>query len=99
MRESSITKQLTAGPGSPLALAIGGEIRRRRIAAGLSQAEVGRPLTRAFVSAVEHGHAVPSLASLVILAERLATDAATLLGSVNHGSTAVYDGAHGDDST
>lgn len=99
MRESSITKQSAAGPGSPLAVAIGREIRRRRIAAGLSQTEVGRPLTRAFVSAVEHGHAVPSLASLVMLAERLATDAATLLGSVNRGSTGVYDGEHADEPT
>jgi transcriptional regulator with XRE-family HTH domain len=99
MRESSIAKQSAAGPGTPLAVAIGQEIRRRRIAAGLSQAEVGGPFSRAFVSAVEHGHAVPSLASLVILADRLATDAATLLGSVNHGSTGVYDGGNGDDST
>jgi transcriptional regulator with XRE-family HTH domain len=96
MRESSITKQSMAGPGTPLAVAIGREIRRRRVAAGLSQAEVGRPLTRAFVSAVENGHTVPSLASLVLLAARLATDAATLLESVKLDTTDVYDVADGD---
>ena len=88
-----------AGPGSPLAIAIGREIRRRRVAAGLSQAEVGHPLTRAFVSAVENGHTVPSLASLVLLAERLATDPATLLRSVKPDTTAVYDVGHGDSPT
>jgi transcriptional regulator with XRE-family HTH domain len=96
MRESSITKQALAGPRSPLAVAIGREIRRRRMAAGLSQTQVGRPLSRAFVSAVENGHTVPSLASLVLLAERLATDASTILESVKPDTTAVYDVADGD---
>jgi transcriptional regulator with XRE-family HTH domain len=56
-------------------------------------------LTRGFVSAVENGHTVPSLASLVLLAERLATDAATLLGSVKPDTTDVYDVGDGDPPT
>src|SRR2546429_6695 len=95
MRQSSIAKHLSCGPDSALARSIGLELKRRRIAAGLSQGQVGRPLSRAFVSAVEHGHVVPSLPSLLLLAGRLGTDAAALLNAVKMDSTAVYNLAHG----
>jgi transcriptional regulator with XRE-family HTH domain len=74
--------------------ALGREIRRRRLALGLSQGELGRPLTRAFVSAVERGHCLPSLAALVHFAGRLGVSAGELLDSVNPPSTGVYTAEH-----
>jgi transcriptional regulator with XRE-family HTH domain len=97
MRESSIAKHVAYGPGSSLAVSIGAEVRRRRIARGLSQAEAGRPLTRAFVSALEHGHVVPSLPALMLIAARLDTDISTLLEVVKTHSTVLYNPRHGTD--
>ena len=97
MRESSIAKHRILGRDSILARSIGAEIRRRRVELGLSQAEVGAPLTRAFVSAVERGHVVPSLPSLIHLASRLEIDAGTLLAAVNGDTTDVYTPPHGND--
>lgn len=98
MRESSIAKHLILGRDSSFSRSIGAEIRRRRTELGLSQAEVGAPLTRAFVSAVERGHVIPSLPSLLHLASRLRIDAGTLLLVVNGDTTAVYTPPHGNDN-
>jgi transcriptional regulator with XRE-family HTH domain len=53
--------------------AIGRELRRQRLDRGLTQAQLAGPLTKAFVSAVEHGRAVPSLPALQLMVERLDT--------------------------
>jgi transcriptional regulator with XRE-family HTH domain len=91
MAMSSISKpHLSAASAKRL----GGEIKRRRQALGLSQADVGRPLTRAYVSAIEQGLCSPSLATLVQIAERLNTSPAELLDSVNPGLALVYTGRH-----
>lgn len=82
MRMSTITKHSEAGSGSTFARVLGGEVKRRRVALGLSQANVGRPLSRAFMSSVENGHLTPSLPSLLIIARQLNTSAAAILGSV-----------------
>lgn len=95
MRSSSISKQLRAGPGSPLSVAIGGEIRRRRLAQGLTQAALGAPLTRAFVSSVERGRTVPSIAALALLVDRLDLPLDEFFRCVNEQMTAVYNPAHG----
>jgi transcriptional regulator with XRE-family HTH domain len=97
VRESSIAKHLTYGPDSAVAIAIGAEVRRRRIAAGLSQAKAGWPLTRGFVSAVECGHVVPSLPALMLIAGHLGTDIATLLQVVKGHATTMYNPGHGRD--
>lgn len=49
----------------------------------MTQGEVGGPLSRAFVSAVENGRVVPSLAALSLMAQRLGVPPADVLGSVN----------------
>jgi len=69
---------------------LGQEIRRRRKALGLSQAALGRPFTRAFVSAVEGGQCVPSLSALLLLAERLQTTGGDLIDAVNPRLAPVY---------
>jgi len=94
VRKSSISKQLRAGTGTPLALAIGREVYRRRKAHGLSQASLGHPLTRGFVSAVERGHTVPSIAALALLTDRLETGLDDFFRGVNEQMTRVYTAAH-----
>jgi transcriptional regulator with XRE-family HTH domain len=92
--KSSIAKQVGRGPATPFALELGAAIRRRRVALGLTQAELGEPLTRAFVSGVERGRFLPSLGSLYLIADRLGIDAAELLGLVNRPVTARILPAH-----
>jgi transcriptional regulator with XRE-family HTH domain len=69
---------------------LGTEIRMRRRALGLTQTQLGWPLTRAFVSAVEHGRCLPSLAALALFAERLQASPAELLDPVKHELAALY---------
>jgi transcriptional regulator with XRE-family HTH domain len=90
VRKSSIAKQRRAGPGSPLSLAIGQELRRQRKAKGLTQASLGAPLTRAFVSAVERGLTLPSIPALALLADRLEVPLETFFSGVNKQMTVVY---------
>ena len=83
MRVSTITKHKAAGGGSAFSRALGDEIRRRRVALGLSQTNVGQPLSRAFMSSVESGRLTPSLPSLLMIARRLNSSAAAILASVD----------------
>jgi len=61
----------------------------------MTQTELGWPLTRAFVSAVEHGRCLPSLAALAHFADRLSVSPAELLDSVKHDLAALYTGHDG----
>jgi len=83
-------------PSRALAAAVGREVRRRRTAAGLSQAEVGTPFTRSFVSAVEHGRAIPSITALGVLLEHLRVDFDEFFSGVQTDMTAVYTPPHGN---
>lgn len=64
-----------------LALRIGTRIRAARLAAGLTQQQLaeGR-YTKAYISALEQGHARPSMAALDFIAERLGLPASSFLG-------------------
>jgi tetratricopeptide (TPR) repeat protein len=66
---------------SGLALRIGTRIRAARLAAGLTQQQLaeGR-YTKAYISALEQGHAKPSMAALDFIAERLGLPPSTFLG-------------------
>jgi tetratricopeptide (TPR) repeat protein len=65
---------------SPLAAAIGGRIRRARLAASLTQQQLaGERYTKAYISALENGLAKPSMAALNYLAPRLGTTASAIL--------------------
>ena len=94
MRSSTIAKHQAFGPDSEFARRLGAEIRRRRVALGLSQVQLADPLSKAFVSLIEHGRVVPSLPSLGLIADRLQTSPAVLLHSVNRGWTGEYTDAH-----
>jgi transcriptional regulator with XRE-family HTH domain len=97
VRKSSIAKHDRGGPGSSLRLAIGQELRRRRVEAGLTQAALGDPFTRAFVSAVESGQAVPSITALALLVDRLGAPLTDFFSGVNDQMTGVYNAGHGAD--
>jgi transcriptional regulator with XRE-family HTH domain len=83
MRKSTIAKHFETGRGSPFARYLGLEIKARRMALGMSQAAVARPMSRAFLSSVERGRFTPSLSSLLIIARQLNTSAATILEAVD----------------
>ena len=90
MRKSSITRLTGRGPNSEFARRLGLAIRLHRLQVGLTQTELGSPLTKGFVSEVERGHSLPSLAALDFLAERLGTPMSSLLAEVNAGLPRVY---------
>jgi transcriptional regulator with XRE-family HTH domain len=54
---------------------------------GLTQEALGAPLSKGFVSAVEHGRAVPSLPALRLMTGRLGVPLGEFLGSVDRRST------------
>lgn len=70
---SETTRRRTVVDESTLALGIGQRIRAARVGAGLTQQQLaGDRYTKAYVSALEKGHAKPSMAAINYLAERLA---------------------------
>lgn len=99
MRSSTIAKHRAFGPDSEFACLLGAEIRRRRVALGLSQVKLADPLSKAFVSLIEHGRVVPSLPSLGLIADRLQTSPAVLLLAVNRGWTEEYTDAYATSHT
>ena len=91
MSQSSISK--LTGDGAerdPAALELGSRIRVRRRALGITQSQLGVPLTKGFVSAVESGRSLPSLAALCLFAGRLDTTIDALVGGVEDLVTVRY---------
>jgi transcriptional regulator with XRE-family HTH domain len=74
-------------------VAIGRELRRERRARGLTQASLGAPLTRAFISAVERGKTVPSIPALALLADRLDVPLDAFFSAVKLDMTVMYTSA------
>lgn len=62
---------------------LGLEISTRRRAAGLTQAQLASPLTKAYVAQLEAGLVLPSLPTFVVLAERLGISPEDLFRAVN----------------
>ena len=61
----------------------------------MTQTELGRPLTRGFVSAIENGRCLPSLAVLALFADRHDVSPAELLDSVKNDLASLYTANHG----
>ncbi len=82
MRETLVrTRRRVVVDHRELARAIGTRIRAARLAAGLTQQELaGDRYTKAYISALELGHAKPSMAALDYLAPRLGTRPDRLVG-------------------
>lgn len=58
--------------------------------AGLTQAELGSPMTRSFVSAVERGRTVPSLRALLLMSARLGVSVSELLDELEWTGQDIY---------
>jgi transcriptional regulator with XRE-family HTH domain len=96
MGKASITNLLPDERAQRLRSRLGSELKRRRLEAHLSQVEVSAPMTRAYISQLETGRTMPSLAALIVLAERLGTSADEILKSVNQTLSVEYADAHED---
>jgi transcriptional regulator with XRE-family HTH domain len=92
--KASITNLLPRGRADALQRGLGLELRRLRLAANLSQDQASGPLTRAYLSQVEHGQTMPSLAALIVLAEQLGTSADEILRGVNGALNSEYSRPH-----
>lgn len=78
---------------SALAIEIGARIKKARLASGMTQAALsGERYTKAYISALEHGLAKPSMAALNYLAPRLGTTPAALIAD----TTSVWDRVSAD---
>lgn len=96
MRKSSISVQRGQGAGSAVAIELGRRIRAARESRGLTQSQVGCPLTKSYVSAIERGTTLPSFGALLLLAEHLGLEPADLVVGVNRCATVPYSFHHGD---
>ena len=81
--------------------ALGDELRGLRTDRELTQAAFGTPLTRAFVSAVERGRAVPSIAALELMLARVGMPMSEFFAAiearlVDRDLTTEYDPRRGD---
>jgi transcriptional regulator with XRE-family HTH domain len=83
-----IERRLSASIDPAWRRRLGQELRRRRTDRGLTQSALGAPLSKAFVSAVEHGRSVPSLPALRLMTTRLDTTLGEFLTCVEEESTA-----------
>jgi transcriptional regulator with XRE-family HTH domain len=92
MRMSRIYQQHAQSAG--YAAALGARIRALRLRAGMTQSELGAPLTRSFVSAVEHGRTLPSLPALLLMSSRLKVPPGELLGQPEWTWTPTYTRVH-----
>jgi transcriptional regulator with XRE-family HTH domain len=99
MGKASITNLLPDGRATRFSTSLGSELRRRRLAAQLSQDEMSSPLTRGFISQVELGLTMPSLPALIVMAERLGTSADEVLKSVNQALNSEYAARHANSGT
>jgi len=60
----------------------------------MTQTSVGAPMTRAFVSAVERGRAVPSISALALLVDRLEVPLDDFFKGVKDEMTVMYNPGH-----
>jgi len=80
-RTARKTRNVMVVDNRPLARKIGGRIRQARLRAGLTQAELAKGrYTAAYISALELGHAKPSMAALAFIAERMGVPVREFVG-------------------
>lgn len=88
---------LFAVSGLPLqSCTLGHRIRTLRRSRRITQAALGYPLSRSYISLIEHDRATPSLRTLLVIAQRLQVEPCDLLRTVNFDSVAEYTPAHAD---
>ena len=80
-RTARKTRNVMVVDNRPLARRIGTRIRQARLRAGLTQAELAKGrYTAAYISALELGHAKPSMAALAFIAERMGVPVREFVG-------------------
>lgn len=79
-------RRLSASLDPAWRVALGLELRDRRRGSGLTQEALGAPLTKGFVSAVEHGRTVPSIPALRLMTDRLGVPLGEFFRSVDRRS-------------
>src|SRR5215203_1570848 len=80
-------RRLSASLDPAWRVALGLELRDRRRHSGFTQRALGEPLTKGFVSAVEHGRIVPSLPALRLMTDRLGVPLGEFLRDVDRRSS------------
>ncbi len=90
MGKSSIAKQFGWGPRSPAAVELGSRVREQRRRCGLTQSQLGHPLSRSYVSALESGATLPSLGTVWLLSQRLGVTVGQLIDGLNGGDRESY---------
>lgn len=90
MGKSSIAKQFGWGPRSETAIEVGKRVREQRRKRGLTQSELGHPLSRGYMSALESGATLPSLGTVWLLAQRLGVTVGDLIDGANGSSLESY---------
>jgi transcriptional regulator with XRE-family HTH domain len=93
MSLSSISQHHWLDDG-PDAASLGSRIRELRTKVGLTQTELGSPMTRSFVSAIEHGRALPSLRALMLISSRLGVPMGELLDELEWTRQDTYTVVH-----
>ncbi len=88
--KSSIAKHFGWGPRSPTAVELGRRVRVRRRRLGLTQSQLGQPLSRSYVSALESGATMPSLGTLWLFSQRLGVTVGELIDGVNRSDPGSY---------
>jgi len=87
-RTARKTRRVTVVDNRALALKIGSRIRQARLSAGQTQAELAQGrYTAAYISALELGHAKPSMAALAFIAERLGIPVREFVGDDDLGAS------------
>ncbi len=90
MGKSSIAKQFGWGPRSAAAVELGHRVREQRRRCGLTQSQLGYPLSRSYVSALESGSTLPSLGTVWLLSQRLGVTVGQLIDGLNGGHRESY---------
>lgn len=73
-------------------MSLGHRIRQLRQARGLTQSQLGGPLSKSFISLLEKDRTQPSLNTLLLVARRLGTSVDALLGQSGNIPAAVCEG-------
>lgn len=90
MGKSSIANQFGWGPRSATAVELGRRVREQRRRRGLTQSALGHPLSRGYVSALESGATLPSLGTMLLLAQRLGVTVGELIDGTTGTTPASY---------
>ena len=77
---------------------LGTRIRALRRSRGITQAKLGYPLTRSYISLIENDRVLPSLRTLLTIAARLQVEPCALIHAVNLDAKSEYTRAYANNA-